>query len=375
MKRILFWGAPSMVDISENDTTKNLFIKTGQNTGNLFIGYSVYQQLKFQKSLSGRLEGIFNTMSPEEISDNFDTLVIPASNFINSYQDFSIHADYFEKLKIPCVVIGLGSQVDIDFSDNIKLKKGTLKFLKVLSEKSVSIGVRGNYTADFLSKIGIKNTDVIGCPSFFYRMQPTMAVSKKPTDKIANIAFNSDPSLYYIDGLQTLLAKFYDEMLGWQSRYIVQNEMPLAIMSRNKTDEIPDDVVQDSLAFFKWDKNNSRALNFIKNNIDVFFSIPDWENHIRKFDFSVGPRFHGNMIALQNGVPALILVHDGRTRELCEFLQLPHVFIRDLKSVALKNLYELTDLTGMLSIYEKRYENYISFLNKNGLDHKLKSSK
>lgn len=373
MKRILFLGAPHIVGLSDKSSTHQLLNATGNNTGNLFIGYSVHKQLEYDKKKSTTLpvKAEVSAMDLEAIGSDYDCIVVSASNFVNSYADWSLYADLLERTNLPCVVIGLGSQIDIDYSTNIKLKDGTFRFLKILSERSHSIGVRGQFTAEYLQKIGIRNVEVIGCPSFFYNMNPSLKVTKKVFSKITKIAFNSDPTIYNSKENYPKLKDFYETMFEYNSRYIVQNEISLAIMARKNRVEITDDVVKEALNFFSWNKNDLKYLNFIKQNIDIFFGIPEWESWIKSFDFSIGPRFHGNMIALQNDVPALILVHDGRTRELCEFLKLPHVFLRDLGTINIEKLYESLDLGEMESIYSNRFSNYANFLTRNGLQHKL----
>jgi hypothetical protein len=86
-------------------------------------------------------------------------------------------ADFLEKVKLPCVMIGVGSQAP-NYDSEIKLQKGTVRFLKIVSERSVSIGARGFFTASWLEKYGIKNVDIIGCPSFFWTCRPTLSVAK-----------------------------------------------------------------------------------------------------------------------------------------------------------------------------------------------------
>lgn len=44
---------------------------------------------------------------------------------------------------------------------------------------------------------------------------------------------------------------------------------------------------------------------------------------MQNYDFSMGMRFHGNIIAMQNGLRALFVVSDSRTRELTEYFGLP----------------------------------------------------
>lgn len=51
-----------------------------------------------------------------------------------------------------------------------------------------------------------------------------------------------------------------------------------------------------------------------------------------QFDFVVGPRIHGIMLALQAGVPALCIAIDSRTKELCETMKVPYVMAADIRS-------------------------------------------
>ena len=74
-----------------------------------------------------------------------------------------------EKLADACPIpfipmsVGVQSEGEGDF----RLEKDTVRLLKKLEERAV-IGVRGEYTAEVLSRHGIKNMAVIGCPSLYY---------------------------------------------------------------------------------------------------------------------------------------------------------------------------------------------------------------
>jgi polysaccharide pyruvyl transferase WcaK-like protein len=65
-------------------------------------------------------------------------------------------------------------------------------------------------------------------------------------------------------------------------------------------------------------------LAWAKRHYKVFFDIAQWQACIKEHDFLVGTRFHGTMLAIQAGVPALCIVHDSRTLELCRTMELPH---------------------------------------------------
>ena len=55
----------------------------------------------------------------------------------------------------------------------------------------------------------------------------------------------------------------------------------------------------------------------------VFFDVSDWMDYYKGFDFVIGTRIHGTMLALQAGTPALCIAHDSRTLELCQTMKMP----------------------------------------------------
>ena len=87
--------------------------------------------------------------------------------------------EYLEKLvdsyAIPFIPISIGLQND-RFDPDFALNSGTCRLLKKMQERAL-LGVRGEYTADILSKHGIRNISVIGCPSMYYWGNPDLNIS------------------------------------------------------------------------------------------------------------------------------------------------------------------------------------------------------
>ena len=93
---------------------------------------------------------------------------------------------------------------------------------------------------------------------------------------------------------------------------------------------------------------------------------------VRGYDFVFGNRFHGNMVALQHGVPACVVCHDSRTEEMCQFLALPFVNIVDLASIQVQALYDIVDTAAWNQRYKTLYPQYLEFLRANNLSVKLR---
>ena len=110
-------------------------------------------------------------------------------------------------------------------------------------------------------------------------------------------------------------------------------------------------------------------MELYKNNrIKGSMHYQPWKNQIieGKYNFSYGSRIHGNIIALQNNIPAFVKVHDSRTREIAEFYDIPNCMnIKfDEKCDSLYDLYSELDYTNFNKTYQKRYSDFKNFLDK-----------
>lgn len=76
-----------------------------------------------------------------------------------------------ENRDIQLLVLGLGVGNTFatisEFVNELKKNEDKIRALKILSEHSLYIGVRGSISAEILDRIGIHNHKMIGCPSFY----------------------------------------------------------------------------------------------------------------------------------------------------------------------------------------------------------------
>jgi hypothetical protein len=103
-----------------------------------------------------------------------------------------------------------------------------------------------------------------------------------------------------------------------------------------------------------------------------FFSdTRDWLPAVASSGFVLGTRFHGCLIGLLAGVPSFVFLHDARTREMCELLDIPGKDVRDVGEIDIRALYDSLNLESLDAAYSRLYRNYIDFLDENDLDHCL----
>jgi hypothetical protein len=326
-KRICFWGAPAHA--APPGTLGQRLEATGANTGNMMIGHGLFHGLN---AAHKQYHPGFGTIPPERLHETFDAIFIPASNFVAASVDLTGQADYFARTKLPLICFGLGSQILP--GERRALKPGTERFLRLVSERSGSIGVRGTFTAEILWELGIRNVSVVGCPSLLSIRPATVdrLAARRPTlDKVA-LGFSNNVRQHALApgamraGENALLQR----MLGENAFYVLQNEAAeldlLAAMERG--DSTGASAAVDRIArLFEVAPGRADVRRFLETRIRVFFSVEEWLSSTRTMTAAIGTRFHGNIAALLSGTPALFLVHDMRTLELCELLRAPHLVL------------------------------------------------
>ena len=106
-----------------------------------------------------------------------------------------------------------------------------------------------------------------------------------------------------------------------------------------------------------------------ENKVRGFVTAEAWFEFLRKKDFSTGSRIHGNIAAVLSGTPAFILAPDARVLELARYHKIPHLPLSQLpKDASLEQLVAEADFNSVLDGHQARFDKYMDFLHKNGLD-------
>ena len=316
--RIAIIGKDPFAKVCRTCSVLDLFASTGFNTGNLAFFLATHHMIKGNKIY---FDWDFD---PSVLNGDFDATVLVCANMINPDLDLSGLAERLDALTIPLCVFSIGCQGPIG-STQFDLTPGTLRFLSVVAIKCRSFGVRGKTSADFLSSIGITNWRIIGCPSNFLR-GPDEA-----QQRMRERMNSHGPVLLHVDlipELGGLLAKFRALTSDLGCRYIVQSPYSLVDLALTSTSDGLDADKLGILELFGL-RRSEMALAFIRNSLKVFFSVLEWSAYTKGFNFSLGARLHGNIIALRCGVPSMVVVHDERMRELAETLMVPYMVLEE----------------------------------------------
>ncbi|RVD53421.1 polysaccharide pyruvyl transferase family protein [Mesorhizobium sp. M8A.F.Ca.ET.161.01.1.1] len=368
--RVLFLGAPIAPHPDPQIAFEDKFEVVGYNTGNLLIGQSLFEELRFEEFGQGL------AYSPHEVNERFDIIAIAAANFIYKDFDLSYLSDFIEPTKLPCVVAGLGAQAPAIGNKVTDIPEGSKRFLRVISERSKTVGVRGHFTAEVMNDFGIKNVTEIGCPSLFRKLRRDLKIKRPRTGAKLKIAVNGSRNVFVHSGdpeaARRVEADLLKVSIDNHYPYVLQNEEleMRMLLSRDKP-EIDFENAQAVLNEMNMDVEPLRYTKHIKKNAKVFFDLAQWDKFISKVDYSIGTRFHGNLIALTNGVPATIISHDSRTTEMAELMSIPHVPVGKVRRLDVHHLAQVGDYDGFQRNYTVLYDRFAQFLLENGISHRL----
>ncbi len=366
--RLYFCGAPYEISDDMESGTLEKFEKTGRNTGNLLIGYGLRSILK-----SNHCRTWNGLDTPDWIREHFDALVIPAANFIFRSFDFGYLANLIEKVDLPVLVAGLGAQASRDGFDIKQIPEGTIRFVKAAAERCNSIAVRGAFSAEVISEMGVKEIRVLGCPSLVTHGDTQLPLRHTPTKEKLKICINGSRNVtgHSFDPISA--RRIERDILEYgirnQCSYVYQNEFPELLISNGETPIDAAAQLTSIITSLSLDQTVAELHNYIASHGAAFYSVPAWMQWISQFDFVVGTRFHGNMIAALAGVPSMVITHDSRTAEMCETISFPSVSVSDLDSFDPEKLIEMVDIPRFQKRYSQIRKGFADFIVENGFEH------
>ena len=271
------------------------------------------------------------------------------------------------RIELPVVVLGLGAQAPSDFpsSEEIFIPSETRRLLRLLSDRSRNVAVRGERTADIMHRVGIDNVTVTGCQSAFWNLSPHFPhdLTDMGRPGSGDIAYNST----YMDRECYLIRFAIDQgfhLIG-QSHFREED----IIFDRPVGDEYTE---SERKVFASGVYSQETYEAYIRNHFQKFYDLDRWCDAIRAYRLMWGSRLHGCMLALQMGTPALWVTHDLRTEEVCEHHSLPSVNLEQAESFRhVDDIRKAMDYAIFLQRYPENYAIMHDYLERSGVQHQL----
>ncbi len=353
-----FFINSNIVDDNDINGFSQYIKDIGGNIGNSYITYSVIKILygKYQKIDDIKNLWFYkpNQHDIDRINNEYSKVILILKDNIrifDSYYNHNIYenlGDFFKKIKIPIIVFSLGSN---SFDGNYKnlhlsINQELIKILRIISEKTVSFGVRGDITKEVMENLGIYNVEVVGCPTYF----------ENGKSRIINKETKLNDSLKVVSG-------GYFESKSHDINYVLQDEslfIKNIFFSKER-------ILYDDLNSF--DLNN-RVHKFLyemllNNKLFFFNNIEKWRNFNKNFDFYIGSRIHGAIMAINSGLPAVVTNGDSRAKEMCNLFGIDCYGVSEDED--LLKLYNSIDVEKVNKKYPILFNNFNNWLNKNGL--------
>lgn len=320
-------GTKGHVDNVYSKTTTQAMNAVGNNTGNLVFQHAVYHQIAEEKYVIG--QDLAWDMGL--IRERCRVIVVPSANHIRENFDMTSFVDLIDKVQLPLVFLGLGAQATDYDQAEITLHPSISRLVALAKERSKLVSIRGEYTAKTLEKLGVYNYRITGCPSNFINLDQGLpdkidAKMKRPIKSFITHGDEPWPKTKEKQIVEKLLATWTMEGAAMQSQQSVPSFMEY-IRDNNPYGEaaVPEPREEALRRALMPSATLDQFRDFLAAKLRVYFSVSQWMEDSSKYDFSLGLRLHGNMVAWQAAVPSLWLYHDSRTRELAEVMKLPHM--------------------------------------------------
>ena len=348
--------------------TETLGKRVGGNTGNLVYAHAICSHI------AGDPPVLDIGASPERMNRAGRIGVVQGANQLGPHFGFAHWAARFEELTIGLVAIGLGAQGDLTGSFP-EVPQSALEWVRTIAERAPgsgpNLGVRGQFTKDVLSHYGLgEHAEVMGCPSLFIsperRLGRKIEAALKDPRRVAVVAGHEGWAR--LSNIEASLVRLVSETGG---SYIGQHGLNMIKLTRGEAADLPEEDLEKICEYVSPGMSLGELIRWGGAHGNVFFEVAQWMDHCRQFDFVVGTRIHGTMVALQAGVPALCIVHDSRTLELCETMCVPHV-VAD----SIPDGLERGELLSLFSFDAGAFDDnrrrlcgvYVEFLERNGLE-------
>ncbi len=359
-KRIGIIGNPASLPTHSRD-----------NTGNIIHGHAALHLFADADYIDFDL----SESNIEKVRSEFTHVgFVAATNLhvsgIPSYIDSQVQAaTLIEKLDLPVCAFGFGCHAQLgDTISAASVDSRSIKLLRVLAERSHTIGVRGAFTADLCAKYGVTNVSIVGCQSAYVAAMINCSKRNLTTSadrpcvnfswgvkegymmylaltEGAQVIGQGNPTETAIRNGEISRKDFLAKGANYQLMPIVETAIRIGIVSRDG------------------------YYDYVFKNFHKFYDVDLWRAHIAQhYDFCVGTRFHGNMAALQAGIPALWIEHDMRVRELCEHLGLPSLPVSKLTRFnSLRAFSKICSYEKFWTKMPERSREFLDYLAGNGV--------
>jgi hypothetical protein len=263
-----------------------------------------------------------------ELNARFDAVCLSFANVIQPFPNGKPTAEanwrklaaVVRRLEIPVFVFGMGLQEELPV-DSGAIPAPLFDLLRAFDERATIFGVRGATTEHWLHALGLKNARALGCPSLYVYPRNVLAI--EPPAITARSRIGSAGRLHGGMKRADRCDLLYAVARSFRADYVFQNDI-FALFRRHPDLPVFDDatgLVDREAVRAETERGIGDPSPF--HGHYFFRDTNRWRMFAHMRDAYVGDRFHGGVVFLQAGRPALFLQADARVSELAAFFDLP----------------------------------------------------
>ncbi len=344
------------------------------NIGDCFVFESSLQILDYSELVPIYVpaDGEISDKQVERIN-SLDYIFLRGSNYIHTNGKWDPYNRALERIKVPVMAFGIGVQAPDDATEFVN--DSTRRFLQMIADRSHSVAVRGELSARALRSIGIRNIRIISCPTAFRHRKARLKLRRVASGEIERLGFTLRRRTYGSAMLQRYLLRTLAEQ--YPTTVFCAGELEEKAVHYASKGEVADapKVMADAVAALVEDGwlygEDDPILRLYRERMGVFETVADFERAVASMSAVTGFRLHGNLMALANGVPALYVTYDTRTREFAQALKIPSVNSRTMDRFSFRKSWDEADFDAFEAAYQRRFLELRSFLAENGMPHRL----
>jgi polysaccharide pyruvyl transferase WcaK-like protein len=276
--------------------------------------------------------------------------------------------DWLDAVRLPVLCLGVGAQASEE--RRIELPAEGRRVWHAIADRAPSVGVRGSFSASVLADNGVKNVDIVGCPTIFRSLAPALYLRHKSIDEIDKVAFSlrRETGDNYTNNV--------DEFLEIQKKLIVRlnRRFSLVVTAHGEIEEkiyYYNDIARLKEARRKLIDSNwfDPILGRDLENIyatQLFFTpvVSHYDELTLSLDFTIGYRVHGILPALAMGTPGVLLRYDARSAELAETLRVPIFDPKAALTASFESIFHRNLFCEFEANYPAAYQTMRAFLEK-----------
>jgi hypothetical protein len=360
-------------EIAWYDTSFHELIERYFNTGDMAVYDSTLKLLDFSDSYALNIDLPVDRIEADHLSRNFDYIVLRGSNYIHEGMEWGYFIDWLEAVQLPVLCVGVGAQASEQ--RRMELPESGRRLWQIIGERSHSVGVRGEYTAAVLDANGVKNAEVVGCPTIFRHRQPAISLRHKEFEAIQKVGFSlrRETDHTYSSDVERFLSVQKNLILRANRVFDLiltsHGEIEEKVYYYNDFTRI--EWARRTLTNSGWfDPQNINALETIYRSRLFFSTVTShYDELVSALDFTFGYRVHGVLPALAAGTPSFLLSYDTRSAELARSLKVPIVEPDVALNERFDVLFHRDRFADFEAHYPFAYDRMRAFLKSNEIAH------